>query len=58
MPLLVLALMLLSREELCILGVADACTYAARGALLQLTRLTEIRSKNSVVRIVLEFFFE
>jgi len=57
-PLLVLALMLLSREELCILGVADACTYAARGALLQLTRLTEIRSKNSVVTIVLVLFFE
>jgi hypothetical protein len=56
-PLLVLALMLLSREELCILGVADACTYAARSPLLQLTRLTEIRSKNSVITIVLGLFF-
>ena len=56
-PLFVLVLML-SREELCILGVADACTYAARGALLQLIRLTEIRNKNSVVTIVLVLVFK
>jgi hypothetical protein len=49
---------MLSREEVCILGVSDACTYAARGALLQLIRHTEIRSKNSVVTIVLVLFFE
>jgi len=50
--------LLLPREELCILGVADACTNAARGTLLQLIRLTEIRSKNRVVTIVLVLFSE